>query len=299
MQLDSFLDPRLIMHEQRILDLDKIYQDLVELICRYHKLPVSCSQLMRLVRQREEQSHTAYPSGIGIPHVRLEGLDDTLIAMSFLQNPVQSEDIKVSWVVMIITDKSSSNTYLNIVSALLKMSRDAGLMEEMKRQHDGHGVVQVVKQHGIEVKKEVCIGDIMTSSPVSVGPDTLLSELSLVMSDKEISMVPVTDEEGRYLGEVSVLDLLKVGVPDYLMMIDNLNFLLSFEPLEKLFETMDVATVGEIMETEEPVLHPKASIVETVALMIRHRKRFVSIVDEGKLVGVVTAKDILRKVITV
>ena len=96
-----------------------------------------------------------------------------------------------------------------------------------------------------------------------------------------------------------MLNLLKVGVPDYLMMIDNLNFLLSFEPLEHLFETMDVATVGEIMETEEPVLHPKASIVETVALMIRHRKSFVSIVDEGKLVGVITATDILHKVITV
>ena len=299
MQLDSFLDPRLIMHEQRVLDLDSVYKALVELICRYHKLPVSCSELMRLVRQREEQSRTAFPSGIGIPHMRLEGLDDTLIAMSFLQNPVQSEDVKVSWVVMVITDKSSSNTYLNIVSALLKMSRDPELMEQLRRQHDGHGVVQVVKQHGIEVKKEVCVGDIMTSSPISVGPDTLLNKLSLVMSDKEISMVPVTDEEGHYLGEVSVLNLLKVGVPDYLMMIDNLNFLLSYEPLEHLFETMDVATVGEIMETEEPVLPSQASIVETVALMIRHRKRFVSIVDEGKLVGVVTAKDILHKVITV
>ena len=299
MQLAGFLDSRMILHEQRALDLDTIYQELVELICRYHKLPVSCADLMRLVRQREEQSRTAYPSGIGIPHVRLEGLDDTLIAMSFLQDPVPSEEIKVSWVVMIITDKSSSNTYLNIVSALLKMSRDPELMEELRQQNDGHGVVQVVKQHGIEVKKEVCIGDIMTPSPISVSPETLLSKLSLIMSNKEISMVPVTDEEGRYLGEVNVLNLLKVGVPDYLMMIDNLNFLLSFEPLEHLFETMDVATVGEIMEKEEPVLHPKASIVETVALMIRHRKSFVSIVDEGKLVGVITATDILHKVITV
>ena len=59
MQLAGFLDSRMILHEQRALDLDTIYQELVELICRYHKLQVSCPELMRLVRQREEQSRTA------------------------------------------------------------------------------------------------------------------------------------------------------------------------------------------------------------------------------------------------
>lgn len=62
MQLAGFLDSRMILHEQRALDLDTIYQELVELICRYHKLPVSCPELMRLVRQRKNSRAQPIPA---------------------------------------------------------------------------------------------------------------------------------------------------------------------------------------------------------------------------------------------
>lgn len=299
MHLASFLDSRLIQFEHRILSKDQVYQNLVETICRHHKLPFCGRELLDEVFKREEQSSTAYPTGIAIPHVRMEGFDDTLIAITFLQNPIRSNGTEVSWVVLIITDKSSSKTYLNIVAALLGISKNKELMSSLFAQNDGHGVVQTIKKAGIEVKKDLTIADIMVSNPVSIRPEELLSRLSQLMSEKEISMVPVTDAENNYLGEVNILNFLRVGVPDYLMMLDNLNFLLSFEPLEKLFETQDVMKVGEIMVVDEHIISPEASIVEAVVEMIRHHKRYLSVVLEGKLVGVVTAQDIFRKVITV
>lgn len=110
--------------------------------------------------------------------------------------------------------------------------------------------------------------------------------------------MPVTDEHGSYLGEVNILGLLKVGVPDYLMMLDNVSFLRSYEPLERLFEQEDTLTVGEIMDSNTEVLRPDTSIPEAVFGMIQRQKRFYSVVDDqGKLVGVVTAMDIYKKII--
>ena len=81
-------------------------------------------------------------------------------------------------------------------------------------------------------------------------------------------------------------------------MLDNISFLRSYEPLEKLFEQEDLLTVGEIMSRDEDFLSPDTSIPEAVFEMIQHHKRFYSVVDSShKLVGVVTASDIFRKVI--
>jgi len=98
---------------------------------------------------------------------------------------------------------------------------------------------------------------------------------------------------------VNVLNLLEVGIPNYVMMLDNLNFLSSYEPLENLFSKQDLLFVKDIMTTDEIFVRPEASIIETVFLMVSHNKRYLSVVKEEKLVGLITAMDILRKVIAV
>jgi CBS domain-containing protein len=56
--------------------------------------------------------------------------------------------------------------------------------------------------------------------------------------------------------------------------------------------------VKDIMQSDTEYLSPAASIPEVVFMMIQKQKRFYSVVDDsGKLVGVVTAMDIFRKVI--
>jgi len=298
MLLSDLLDAKSILHENRVLTREQVYHLLVERICYHRRLPVCGEGLMQLILERDRQSSTAYATGIAIPHVRMENFHDTMIGMAFVQNPIDYDGQKVHWVCLVITDKSSSNIYLNLVAALLKVSKDAPLMRELGELRDGHAVMQRLHKLDIRIKKEITLGDIMVSEPITISPDAKLSELSAILCSKEISFLPVVDENNRYLGEVSILNLLKVGVPDYLMMLDNVSFLRSYEPLEKLFEQEDTLTVRDIMSKEEEFLNPQSSIPEAVFEMIQHHKRFYSVVDDAhKLVGVVTASDIFRKVI--
>jgi mannitol/fructose-specific phosphotransferase system IIA component (Ntr-type)/predicted transcriptional regulator len=298
MLLANLLDARAIVHESRILSREQVYQELVERICRYHNLPICGSALLNMILERDQEASTAYPTGIAIPHIRMENYHDTVVGMAFLQTPLDYDGTKVHWVCLIISDKSSSNLYLNLVAALLRMSKDDSIVQTLASQHDGFGVVQYINKQEIQLKKEITISDVMISEPVTISQNALLAELSTLLCSKNLSFIPVVDDSGHYLGEVNILRLLKVGVPDYLMMLDNLSFLRSYEPLEKLFEQEDVLTVKDIMEKKEEYLTPDASIPEAVFEMIQHHKRFYSVVDDkGKLVGVVTAMDIFRKVI--
>ncbi|MCB5269393.1 MAG: CBS domain-containing protein [Candidatus Cloacimonetes bacterium] len=298
MLLSNLLDAKSILHESRILSKEQVYRLLVERICHHRKLPICGEGLVQLILQRDSQSSTAYPTGIAIPHIRMEDFHDTVIGMAFLQNPIDYEGTKVEWVCLVITDKSSSNIYLNLVAALLKLSKDAPLIRELGELRDGHAVVQRLHKMEIQIKREITLGDIMISEPITISADARLSELGAIFSSRGLTSLPVVDNDNRYLGEVNILHLLKVGVPDYLMMLDNVSFLRSYEPLEKLFEQEDTLTVREIMSRDEEYLNPDTSIPEVVFEMIQHHKRFFSVVDDsGKLVGVVTASDIFRKVI--
>lgn len=271
----------------------------MEKICALHlqHIPKCGKPMLDMILERDRISSTAYPTGIAIPHVRMEGFEDTVLAMCFLQNPLDYDGTAVHWVCLIITDKSSSKLYLNIVAALMKISKDAEVMRQLHDQKDGHSLIHLLKIMQIKVKEELTISDVMITDPFCVSPDATLRELDDLLNRHKTSHLPVVDENRRFLGEVSILKVLKVGVPDYLMMLDNLAFLKSYEPLESLFEKEDELKVADIMKREVDVLSPSASIIEAVFEMIQNNKRFFSVVEDGKLVGIVTAMDIFRKVI--
>ncbi|MCB5262403.1 MAG: CBS domain-containing protein [Candidatus Cloacimonetes bacterium] len=297
MYLSDLLDAKAILHIAEALSKEQVYRMLVEKLCKHYHLPTCGDALLQKILQRDQVSSTAYPTGISIPHIRMDEFEDTVVAMAFLDSPLDCEGTPVHWVCLVITDKSSSKLYLNLVAGLLKMSKDTGLVKSML-ETDGPGVAHKIKDLKICITKEITVADVMVTDPISIRPQASLTELGDLISTHRISAVPVTDENGIYLGEVNILRLLKVGVPDYLMMLDDVSFLRSYEPLEKLFEQEDILTVGEIMNDHEEYLGPDTSIPEAVFDMIQRHRRFYSVVDEqGKLVGVVTAMDIFRKII--
>ncbi len=297
MLLASYLDARNILFERRVLTKEQVYQLLVENICHNNPLPICGSKLLEMILKRDEEAPTAYPTGIAIPHIRMDGFEDTVVAMAFMQNPLDYEGRKISWIVLIITNKSSSKLYLNMVAALLRLSKDGAAMAALASAQDGHGVIHNLKRMQTEVKKDLAVADIMIGNSVSINPEAKLSELSRLMAENHVAGMPVVDKDMRYVGEVDVLNLLKVGIPDYMMMMDHVGFLSSYEPLEQLFNQEDTITVGEIMVTGDKILAPSDSVIEAVLQMLQHKKRFFSVVENGKLVGILTAMDVFKRVI--
>ena len=59
---------------------------------------------------------------------------------------------------------------------------------------------------------ELVAEDIMSKSPLSVGPDQMLAELRRGLIDSKISGVPVVDDDGRLIGIVTRSDISRVQV---------------------------------------------------------------------------------------
>jgi CBS-domain-containing membrane protein len=139
------------------------------------------------------------------------------------------------------------------------------------------------------------VQDVMTRSVISVAPDAPIREIASLLSERRISGVPVVDAEGHLLGVVSEADFLveaQGGTASRPSAIARL-FGRTGEhepPGDRQF----ARTAQELMTAPVITVAPSALIADAAALMTRERINRLPVVEDGRLVGIVTRADLVR-----
>ena len=145
-------------------------------------------------------------------------------------------------------------------------------------------------------------GDLMTKSLLVANADWRVSELAEFLVSNGISGAPVVDGRDRVVGVVSVTDIARhtsmsedePGVHHHQYYTDTLDFSLDddlYIDYEK--DEDDVATVRDIMTPSVFDVDIHASARHASNAMVKHRIHRVLVSDRGRVVGIVSALDIL------
>ncbi|HEY8368054.1 MAG TPA: CBS domain-containing protein [Thermodesulfobacteriota bacterium] len=122
----------------------------------------------------------------------------------------------------------------------------------------------------------------MSRAPVTVTPDTPVSEAKQVMERQRIRHLPVVERD-RLVGIVTDRDIrLNLPSPATSLSIWEINYLLAR------------LTVGEVMTKQPITIEPDREATEAARLMLEHRIGALPVVENGALVGIVTETDLLR-----
>ena len=70
--------------------------------------------------------------------------------------------------------------------------------------------------------KETLISEIMTENPFTVTEDDSIQDCMVKMTDKHIRHLPVTDDQQRLVGMISIGDVVKYVIDEQQFIIDNL-----------------------------------------------------------------------------
>ena len=116
--------------------------------------------------------------------------------------------------------------------------------------------------------------DIMTDRVVTIGPDAFLQEAIEVLLAMEVSGLPVVDDQGALIGIISEFALLTTAY-DAKTACDQVG----------RHMTIDVLTV----DVDDPIRR-------VADQFIVHRVRRVPVLEKGRLVGVITRRDVLKAV---
>jgi CBS domain-containing protein len=145
------------------------------------------------------------------------------------------------------------------------------------------------------------VGDVMIRDVVTVAPTATLRTAALLLSHKRISGMPVVDDDGRVRGVLSEKDIVRVlqqsgglGLPGGL-------FELLLEPsgarqkdmLARCRRVLEETEVRAAMTTPAQTIGPTAPTVEAIRTMLSSHINRLPVVENGRLVGIVTRRDVL------
>lgn len=142
------------------------------------------------------------------------------------------------------------------------------------------------------------VGDIMTTEVMAVQPDTRVDEIARLMSQYHISGLPVVDADNYVVGVVTELDMIvrntHFKLPSFLFIFDNMIPLEMPSHYRDRLEKVLGTTAREIMSEPAVTISPDATIEELAELMIDRRMNPIPVVEDDRLVGIVSRSDIIR-----
>jgi CBS domain-containing protein len=140
--------------------------------------------------------------------------------------------------------------------------------------------------------------DLMTSFVVTVRTDATIEHAAQLMLQYRISGLPVTDIDGAVLGIVTESDLLRrpeTGTEKHHARW--ISFLIGPGRLAQEYVHTHGRKVGEVMTDRVFTVTRETPLADLVALMeIKHVKR-VPVVDQGRLVGIVSRADVMAALV--
>ncbi|MEW6274181.1 MAG: CBS and ACT domain-containing protein [Bacillota bacterium] len=129
------------------------------------------------------------------------------------------------------------------------------------------------------------IKDHMTPNPITIPSNTPILEALDIMKKQKIRQLPVVDK-GVLTGLVTRYDLLTVSPsPATTLSVFEMNYLLSR------------MVVKEVMIKNPPTISPEANIEEAAVIMREHKIGSLLVVENNKLVGIITESDLFEALI--
>ncbi|WP_372712852.1 PTS sugar transporter subunit IIA [Ilyobacter sp.] len=305
MKLSSYLDPKLIFTNLEVETKEEAIKLLIEKSAQEDKKIASMKkEILKSVLERENEISTAMGQGIAIPHARIEGLDDFIIIIGLLKNPVRcqvaalhkEDDVKM--VILLVSEVLRNKRMLKVMSGIMKIAlKNPKVLEEIKNSSNANVLFDFIKNAEVEIDGKIVAEDVQSPDLMPVHPKDTLEEVAkrLIMEDR--TGLPVV-EEGRFLGEITERELIEFGMPKYISVMQDLNFLTVGEPFEEYLVNEKTATIEDLYRKMDVItVDRKTPIMEICFLMVNKGKTRIYVVENGKYYGMIQRSDIIKKVL--
>lgn len=143
--------------------------------------------------------------------------------------------------------------------------------------------------------------DIMSTNVVTIKKDLTIEQIAKVLTEKNISGVPVVDENDKIIGIVTKKDLiykdLEPRFPSYIEVLGGIFFINGVKHYEEELKKL-VATKAEDIMTNKVVTITEDEDVKTIAeLMVEKSINRLPVVKDGKIIGIVSRGDLVKSLI--
>ena len=252
---------------------------LVEDILSRDPLYVEDSTFLTKARQMIRDNHVR-----GLPVVNSKGIVLGIVTnQDMLRVTSSKSNVTVSGFVVQVPTVTRQMDILDAARLMLKEKRTLLPVVESEEKSKLVGVVSL-----LDVFKNINLGnvpkkqvsEVMTTKVVTTCPDDPVTKIWDLMVEEDFTGLPVV-KDGKLIGMITRFDLLKGPAR------------ISKESERRPAESMQMP-VEKFMSSPLYSVTPEDSVRTAIELMLKHDVGRMSVVDDGKLVGIVDRNDLIK-----
>ena len=144
------------------------------------------------------------------------------------------------------------------------------------------------------------VREIMTAPVITIAPNASIQDVARLMREHSISALPVVTDAGQLVGIVTEIDLITRHAPprqpQYIPLLWGLipMRLDDYSTYKEQVRHILAVYVEQLMTRDPATVSPTDTIEHAAELMIKPGHRSLPVMENGKLVGIVTRTDLVR-----
>lgn len=300
MKISSVLNEDTIFFNIKGNNRSEIYENMLKSALPEIEENINIKEVVEAIIERENTNEMIYEE-VAFPHVRLENFNDLYIIIGKLEKPVKlldNAETASELVILSLISPNSSDIYLKSISAFAKFMRNPENTKELINCKSADEFKKVLDHSKIKIKNEITAEDLMSAESFAVNENDPLSTALDIFNHEKITVLPVVNDNGCLVGVIEANTVIKKFLPEYIFMMDNLNFLNSFEAFDKIFKQENIESVKNFMIPPRYTCSLNTPLIQVTVELVRKNLKAVFVVDEQqKLLGRVSIKNIIHKVL--
>jgi CBS domain-containing protein/mannitol/fructose-specific phosphotransferase system IIA component (Ntr-type) len=226
-------------------------------------------------------------------HYRTDAVTDLRVALGTSEQPMcrelgENETQCARILLLIVAPPRLAGRYLQLVGAFARLLSKQTVAEEVLSQRDAASLASLPAFRDYELPAQLTVRDIMTERPRTVTPDSDLRDAARDMVRLGLGGLPVVDDSGLVIGMIGERELLR-SLSGYLQggRADG-----PHAPAGPPRQT-----VREAMTRQVLCVSPDQAIADVSSMMTNKDVDRVPVVRDGRIVGMLTRGDIVRKLL--
>jgi len=290
-------------------DGSKVIDMLLGLLKRHYP-SLNAEEARSEIDKREKVFPCVIAPGLGVPHARLAGLENPMIAIACsptgivygtgndVKTQVISLDMNVSInvMVLILTPLEDPNLHLQVMSMLAKSFSDFSNIRLVSALKTPADVTAFFGAGKVQMPEYLIAKDVMRTDFTPLHETDTIREAIDIFATTQSYSLPVIDSVGDLRGVASLKDILTYCLPEHLLWMEDLSPIYRFQPFVDLLKSAGDTRVSDIMqELGEPVSEDVPA-VQLAKLFLEQKTSQLIITDKtGKLAGLVSLREFCAK----
>jgi len=227
------------------------------------------------------RTETAQQLGVAI------GVSPEPIARDVLEGDAREHSARL--IVVLLAPPRMAGRYLQALGAFSRVLSRQPVVDRILEARSGEDVLELPVLREVELAPQLRVREIMTDSPRTTRPDTLLRDAARELVRSGIGALPVIEADGLLVGMLSERELMR-----HMLSLASINGSI---PRPQSGIERQRRTVRDVMTRQVLCVSPDQPLAEVASLMTNKDVDRIPVVEEERLVGFLTRGDIVRKLI--